>query len=147
MDSKRSLLNFTITSYKWDLLLVLPVFTVLLSLFVMQCSERRIREKDGEVKFNIKNAALAQEVYFIDNGTYTNSVSDLQEIMSSAEFKRIVPNNQSDNVNIAMEATATTFVITGTMTKGCKANTGTWYLSGTTETIDGLPAIDGTPCR
>jgi Tfp pilus assembly protein PilE len=91
----------------------------------------RTREYDADVKSNIRNAAVAQEAFFTDNSSYTNAISNLKE------YGYI----QSSNVLISVESAATTYLITGTMTKGCKANTGTWYLINTTDTID------GTPCR
>ncbi len=84
---------------------------------------------DADVKANLENAAKAQAAYYRDNSTYTANIDSLTGF------------NQSDNVTIAVEATATTFVITGTRTKWCKADTGTWFISSTTG------AIDGTPCR
>ena len=90
--------------------------------------EMRKRGHDAEVKSNLRNAATSQEAYFVDNRTYTNKISSLRG------FK------QSANVNITMETTKTTFVITGSTIKGCKTNTGTLTYNSTTE------AINGTPC-
>ena len=89
----------------------------------------RRRGYDADVKANIKNVAMAQETYFEDNRTYTNRIGSLEGF------------NQSVNVNITMEATTTTFVITGTTKKGCSPNTGTWTFNST------AGAIDGTPCQ
>ncbi len=90
-------------------------------------SVMRKRGYDAEVKSILKNAATSQEAYFVDNGTYTNKIGSLRGF------------NQSAIVNITMKATGTTFVITGTVTKGCKVNTGTWYINSTTGAIDGAP--------
>ena len=84
---------------------------------------------DSTVKGNIKNAASAQEAHFVDYDTYTSNVGSL------------VGFNQNANVNITMEATTTTFVITGTATERCKPDTGIWSFNSTTG------KIDGTPCR
>jgi len=88
----------------------------------------RRRFYDKIVRANLENAAKAEEAYYKDNGTYTASIGNLKG------FK------QGDNVTISASATANTFVITGTMTEGCKANTGTWSYISTTG------AINGTPC-
>jgi len=96
--------------------------------FMGSLAYRRRVGYDGEVKANLKNAAYAEEAYYKVNGTYTANIGNLKGF------------NQRDNVAIAVEATATTFVITGIKTKGCKADTGTWFISSTTG------AIDGTPC-
>ena len=74
---------------------------------------------------------MAQEDYFVDHDTYTSNIGSLK----AYGFK------QDANVNITMEATKLTFVITGTRKWGCNANTGTWSFISTTG------AIDGTPCR
>ncbi len=84
---------------------------------------------DSLVKATLKNAATAQETYFVDNRTYTNKVSSLKGFYQSA------------NVNISASTTATTFVITGAVKEGCKENTGTWTFNST----DG--SINGTPCQ
>ena len=85
---------------------------------------------DGLIKFKIQHVAMSQEAYFVDNGTYTSTVSSLK----GYGYK------QSANVNITMEATTTTYVITGTATERCRPNTGTWSFNSITG------AIDGTPC-
>ncbi len=102
---------------------------LVIAIVVPQFAEFNNRRPDDEVKSNLWSAATAQDAYFRDNGTYTNKIGNLKWF------------NQSDNVNINMEANTTTYVITGTMTEGCKANTGTWSYISTTG------AIDGTPCR
>jgi len=86
---------------------------------------------DSRVKNDLRWAVTAQEAYFVDHETFTSNIDSLK----GYGF------NQSANVNINMEATATTFVITGTVKEGCKANTGTWFISITTG------KITGTRCR
>jgi len=87
------------------------------------------REYDADVKANIRNAATAQAAYYRDNDTYSANIGNLKGF------------NQSDNVTIAVEATTTTYVIIGTATKRCEANSGVWLIDSTTG------AINGTPCR
>ncbi len=108
---------------------LLIVVGILAAIAIPGSAAYRARAYDADVKANLKNAATAEETYYKDNGKYT------------AKIDRLTSFNQSANVTIAVEATATTFVITGTKTKGCKADTGTWFISSTTG------AIDGTPCR
>ncbi len=97
-------------------------------ILVAQYTPMRKRGPDSEVKANLKNAATAEETYYKDNGKYTAKIDSLRGF------------NQSANVTITVEATTNTYVITGTMTEGCKANTGTWSITSTTA------AINGTPC-
>ena len=99
-----------------------------IAIVIPQFSVMRKRGPDAEVKANLKNAAISQEAHFVDYDTYTSNVGSLTGF------------NQSANVYITMEATTNTYVITGTMTEGCKANTGTWSYISTTG------AINGTPC-
>jgi len=84
---------------------------------------------DADVKSNLKNAATAQEAYFVDHDTYTTNIDSLTGF------------NQSANVTITAEASANTFVITGKATERCKPDTGTWSINSTTG------EITGTRCR
>ncbi len=99
-----------------------------IAIVVPRFAVMRKRGPDAKVKSNLKNAATAQEAHFVGHDTYTSNVGSLMGF------------NQSANVYITMEATTNTYVITGTMTEGCKANTGRWVIDSTTQ------AIDGTPC-
>ena len=82
---------------------------------------------DADVKANLKNAATAQEAYFVDHDTYISNIDSLKEHGYL----------QSINVTIAVEATATTYVITGIATKRCEPDTGIWFISSTTGDING----------
>jgi len=107
---------------------LLIVVGILAAIVIPGSAAYRARTYDSDVKSNLKSAAKAEEAYYRVNGSYT------------ANIDRLPGFNASSNVTIAVEATATTFVITGTRTKWCKADTGTWFISSTTG------AIDGTPC-
>ncbi len=113
----------------WAVAALLIVVGILAAIVVPGSAAYRRRSYDSDVKSNLKNAAKAQTAYYRVNGTYT------------ADIDRLPGFNASSNVTIAVEATATTFVITGTRTKWCKADTGTWSFNSTTQ------AIDGTPCH
>ncbi len=108
---------------------LLIVVGILAAIVIPGSAAYRRRSYDSDVKSNLKNAAKAQAAHYRVNGTYT------------ADIDRLPGFNTSYNVTIAVEATATTFVITGTKTNGCKADTGTWSINST----DG--SISGTPCR
>ena len=115
--------------------LLLLLFVIIISALKFPEAQSRFRPYrvsgyDSEVKSNLKNAAAAQESYFVDHDTYTSNIGSLKETGYV----------QSDNVTMGARATTTTFVITGTIKKGCKANTGTWSINST----DG--SISGTPC-
>jgi len=112
-----------------DVLILVVLIGILSAIAIPMFAAHRRSVYDGNVKSNLKNAAKAQRAYYKNNGTYTAKIDSLPEF------------NQSDNVNITMEATANTFIITGTVKKGCSPNTGTWTFNSTTG------AIDGTPCH
>jgi len=111
---------------------VLSVIVVglLILILILMIAPKRHRDYDAFVKSRLMKATLAEEAYFTNHHTFANRIGSLTEYGF----------NQSDNVIINMDATTTTYVINGTMTKGCKANTGTWTFNG----IDG--SISGTPC-
>jgi len=91
---------------------------------------------DSDVKSNLRNAATAQEAYFVDHDTYTTNIGSL----------KVVGYRQSSNVTITASATKTTYVITGTITEGCKANSGTWSITSTWSSNSMNESISGTPC-
>jgi len=103
--------------------------------FVLIATPNSLRPSEGRdldrlVKSDIKNATTAQEAHFVDNDTYTSTSSRLRGF------------NPTSNVKINMEATTTTYIITGIVTRRrCKPNTGRWVIDSTTG------AINGTPCR
>jgi len=108
---------------------VLIVVGILAAIYIPQKAAYRRRGYDGEVRSDLRNTANAEEAYYRDNGIYTANIGNLKGF------------NQSDNVTIAVEATETTYVIIGTVTKGCEAYTGRHYIDSTTG------AIKGTYCR
>jgi len=108
---------------------LLIVVGILAAIAIPGSAAYRTRQYDSDVKSNLKHAADAEEAYYKVNGTYTANIDSLTGF------------NQSDNVAIAVEATATTYVIIGIVTRRrCKPNTGTWSFNSTTG------AIHGTPC-
>ena len=111
-----------------ELLVVIAIIGILAAIAIPQFAAYRRRGYDADVKSNIKNAATAQEAYFVDNDAYTSTAGSLTGY------------NQSTNVTIAASGTATTFLVTGTVSSGCSGGTGTWFIDSTTG------AIDGTPC-
>ena len=126
--------NGTLTGRRWATAagiagVLLSIVAILASTSLPAYLAYTRRGYDANVKSKLKNAAKAQEIYYRENGTY------------AAKIDSLLGSNQNDNITMTVEATATTFVITGEKTKGCKANTGIWNLSST----DG--SIRGTPCQ
>ena len=110
-----------------ELLVVIAIIGILAAIAIPQFAAYRRRGYDADVKSNIKNAATAQEAYFVDSDTYTSTPGSLTGF------------NQSSNVTVATAGTSTTFLVTGTVTSGCSGSTGTWYISSTSGTIAGTP--------
>jgi len=115
--------------FQGELMILVIVVGIVAAIAIPQFAAYRKRSYDSDVKANLKNAATAEETYYKDNGKYT------------AKIDRLTGFNQSDNVTITVEATATKFIITGTATERCEPDTGTWFISNTTG------KITGTPCR
>ena len=114
-----------------ELLVVIAIIGILAAMALPQFAAYRRRAYDSDVKSNVKNASIAQEAYFTHKQTYSSALGDL----ASWGFK------QSTRVDIALAATETDFVITGTSTIGCSASTGAWSFAST------IGAITGAPCN
>jgi len=113
---------------KVEAVVVVAAFAITILLInQMMFSHRPHHNPDADVKSNLKNAATAQEAYFVDHDTYTTNIGSLTGF------------NQSSNVTMGASVTENTFIITGTVTKGCEPDTGTWSYNSTTEAIDGAP--------
>jgi Tfp pilus assembly protein PilE len=111
---------------------VIAIIGILVSIAIPQFAAYRRRGYDAQVKADLKNAAVAQETYFTDTGTYTASVADL----TPKGFR------QTGGVTVVPDFTVgqRTFVISGTAV-GCSAGTGSWsYVS------EGGGVVAGTPC-
>jgi len=110
-------------------MILVMVVGIVAAIAIPQFAAYRKRSYDADVKVNLEIAAKAQAAYYRDNGTYTTNIDSLKGF------------NQSSNVTISVEATATTYVNSGTATERCEPDTGTWSFNST----DG--SISGTPCR
>ena len=114
-----------------ELLVVIAIIGILAAIAIPQFAAYRRRGYDSDAKSNVKNASTTEEAYFTDIKTYTAALSDL----SARGYK------QSSNINVAPGgATATDFVMTGTVAQGCSSGTGVWSFAS----ASGLLA--GTPC-
>jgi len=118
----RSQAGFTLI----ELLVVIAIIGILAAIAIPQFAAYRRRGYDADVKSNLKNAATAEEAYFVDNDTYTGTVGSLTGY------------NQSTNVTMSAIGNATTFTITGVPTKGCSTG-GTWSIVSSTGQIAGTP--------
>ncbi|MBI2090353.1 MAG: prepilin-type N-terminal cleavage/methylation domain-containing protein [Deltaproteobacteria bacterium] len=113
-----------------ELLVVIAIIGILAAIAIPQFAAYRRRGFDSDAKSAAKNMATAQEAYFVDNNTYSATVSGL----TARGFK------QSTNIGIAAPSvSATTFIVSATVIQGC-ASGGSWLFTSSTG------ALTGTPC-
>jgi prepilin-type N-terminal cleavage/methylation domain-containing protein len=96
-----------------ELLVVVAIVGILSAIAIPQFAAYRARAFNARVESDLRNAASAQESYFIDNSTYTMNVADLVAAGLAV----------SDGVTLTVtSANATAFVITsshGSATTSC----------------------------
>ena len=98
-----------------ELLVVIAIIGILAAVAIPQFGGYRRKGLDADAQANVRNMALAQEAYFLDNNTYTDKVADLTAFGYS----------QSANITPAVtSADGATFVVTATVTQGCGEGTG-----------------------
>ena len=113
-----------------EVLIVIAIVGILAAIAIPQMAAYRRRSLDSQVQYDIKNAAIAQEAYFVDMRTYAGSVVELS---GNRGFR------QNTNVNIAVAGTTGGFVITGSAISGCSPSTGTWSVNSVAGQIVGTP--------
>ncbi len=111
-----------------ELLVVVAIIGILAAIAIPQFSAYRRRGYDAKVKSDLRNAATAQEAYFAQNSIYK----------SGALGSNNPPGyNQSSDLSLTADATASGYVLTATATAGCSSGTGTYHLDSATGTIAG----------
>ncbi|MCH6544374.1 MAG: prepilin-type N-terminal cleavage/methylation domain-containing protein [Deltaproteobacteria bacterium] len=88
-----------------ELLVVIAIIGILAAIAIPQFAAYRRRAYESDVKANLKNAATAQEAYFVDFNTYLNS------ILASGTPPGY---NMSVDVTMTSAGTSGTFLLTGT---------------------------------
>ena len=98
-----------------ELLVVIAIIGILAAAAIPQFGGYRRKGFDADAQANVRNMALAQEGYYLENNTYTDDPANL------AAFGY----TQSANITPAVtSADASTFVVTATVTAGCGTGTG-----------------------
>ena len=110
-----------------ELLVVIAIVGILAGIAIPQIAAYRRRGYDTDIRANIKNASITQEAYFTDKETYSAIMADL----ATWGFK------QNSTVKIGLAASVTDFVVTGTASAGCSANTGVWSFSSSSGVLTG----------
>ncbi|MDE0031566.1 MAG: prepilin-type N-terminal cleavage/methylation domain-containing protein [Deltaproteobacteria bacterium] len=98
-----------------ELLVVIAIIGILASVAIPQFGGYRRKGFDADAQANVRNMALAQEGYYLENNTYADDPDDLTAFGYT----------QSANITPAVtEADDATFVVTATVTEGCADDTG-----------------------
>jgi len=110
-----------------ELLVVIAIIGILAAIAIPQFAAYRRRAYESDVKANLKNAATAQEAYFVDFNTY------LQGALASG-----TPTGYNRSVDVTMTAvgTANTFYLTGSH---ANCTDDTWNYTSASGAIGGGP--------
>jgi len=84
-----------------ELLVVVAIVGILSAIAIPQFAAYRARAFNARVESDLRNAAAAQESYFIDNSTYSSSQTELEAAGLAV----------SDGVVLVIAGTATSFTI------------------------------------
>ena len=98
-----------------ELLVVIAIIGILAAVAIPQFGSYRRKGFDADAQANVKNMALAQEAYFLENNTYTTKTTDLTTY-GYAQSVNVTPS--------VTTGTATTFVVKATVVDGCGSGTG-----------------------
>lgn len=98
-----------------ELLVVIAILGILASVAIPQFGSYRRKGFDADAQANVRNMALAQEAYYLENNTYADDPDDLGAFGYT----------QSNNITAAVTTgDETTFVVTATVDDGCGEDTG-----------------------
>ncbi len=102
-----------------ELMIVIAIIGILAAIAIPQFSAYRTRSFNSAAAADIRNAATAQEAYFVDNQFYSTGQGDLV----GATYGLYL----SDNVTLSVTAATTSGY---TMTSSHSSGDATWTLSG-----------------
>ena len=102
-----------------ELMIVIAIIGILAAIAIPQFSAYRIRSFNAAAQADLRNAATAQEAYFVDNQIYSAAIADLV----GATYGMF----STENVTVSIAASgATSYTMTGVHSAGNK----TWQLVG-----------------
>jgi len=102
-----------------ELMIVIAIIAILAAIAIPQLSVHRTRSYNTAATSDLKNAAIAQEAYYVDNRRYTNTISNL----TASPYNLFI----SQRINIAVSsATNEAYLMTAYHSTGNK----TYTLSG-----------------
>lgn len=97
-----------------ELLVVVAIIGILAAIAIPQFAAYRAKGFDARAESDCRNAATAEEAYFVDNAEYSSTASSLPGFV------------QSEDVNVTVAGTATDFTVTCTSPKGTAGFSCTW---------------------
>jgi len=89
-----------------ELLVVVAIIGILAAIAIPQFAAYRAKGFDARAESDCRNAATAEEAYFVDHATYSSASSDLPGFV------------QSEDVSVVLVGTDTNFTVTCDSTKG-----------------------------
>lgn len=96
-----------------ELLVVIAIIGILAAIAIPQFAAYRRRGYDSDAKSAVKNMATAQEAYFVDKNTYSDTISGL----TARGFK------EGGNITSTVAAvTAGAFTVKAKVKKGCASD-------------------------
>jgi type IV pilus assembly protein PilA len=106
-----------------ELMIVIAIIGILAAIAIPQFSAYRVRAYNSAANADLRNAATAQEAYYVDNQSYANAVADI--IGSSYGLFT------SENVSVTVAGTADGYTMSSSHSSGNK----TWSVSGPGGTV------------
>ena len=114
--SKQNQSGFTLI----ELLVVVAIIGILAAIAIPQFAAYRAKGFDARAESDCRNAATAEEAYFVDNATYSSTAADLPGFVQSAD------------VNVTLNGTDTSFTVDCDSPKGTAGFACTWTSNPTT---------------
>ncbi|NDC37836.1 MAG: prepilin-type N-terminal cleavage/methylation domain-containing protein [Proteobacteria bacterium] len=99
-----------------ELLVVIAIIGILAAIAIPQFQQYRLRGYDSAARSDLRNAAVAQEAYFVDNNSYISC--------DTSTCPTLLPGlrSLSQGTTLSMTGTATGFTGTATNSKGSGAS-------------------------
>jgi len=97
-----------------ELLVVVAIIGILAAIAIPQFAAYRAKGFDARAESDCRNAATAEEAYFVDEATYSSTASALPGFV------------QSEDVTVTLTGTATDFSVTCSSPKGTAGFSCTW---------------------
>jgi type IV pilus assembly protein PilA len=73
-----------------ELMIVIAIIGILAAIAIPQFSAYRVRSFNSSAQADLRNAATAEEAYYVDNLTYTNNVANLIGSYTSSGVELVI---------------------------------------------------------